>query len=63
MYMTDVAAKSLESILAQQTQLGDIPLQFEARFALGEIEVKSGNSASGRSRLTALENDANAKGS
>jgi predicted negative regulator of RcsB-dependent stress response len=59
---TDAAAKSLQSILAQQTQLGDVPLQFEARLALGEIEVKSGNSASGRSRLTALENDANAKG-
>jgi hypothetical protein len=29
---------------------------------LGEIEVKSGDFASGRSRLTALENDANAKG-
>ena len=59
---TDDAAKSLESILAQQTQLGDVPLQFEARFALGEIEVRSGNFASGRSRLAALESDANAKG-
>ena len=59
---TDAAAKSLDSILTEQAQLGDIPLQFEARLALGEIEVKSGNSASGRSRLTALENDANAKG-
>jgi|HubBroStandDraft_1064217.scaffolds.fasta_scaffold04677_5 serine/threonine protein kinase/tetratricopeptide (TPR) repeat protein len=59
---TDVSIKGLESILAQQTQLGDVPLQFEARLALGEIEVKSGDFASGRSRLTALENDANAKG-
>ena len=44
---TDDAAKNLKSILAQQTQLGDVPLQFEARFALGQIEVKSGNFASG----------------
>ena len=36
---TDDAAKSLKSILAQQTQLSDVPLQFEARFALGESEI------------------------
>jgi eukaryotic-like serine/threonine-protein kinase len=59
---TDIAAKSLESILAEQTQLGDIPLQFEARFALGEIEMKSGNTAAGRARLAALEKEATAKG-
>ena len=36
--------------------------ELEARLALGEIEVKSGHTASGQARLLALEKDAGAKG-
>ena len=36
--------------------------QFEARLALGEVEIKYGNSASGRMQLSALKNDAASKG-
>ncbi len=33
-----------------------------ARLALGEREMKSGNAAEGKARLTALQKDAKAKG-
>ena len=35
--------------------------QFEIRLALGEIEMKSGKTASGMARLKSLERDATAK--
>ena len=37
-------------------------LQFEARLALGEIEMKSGDRAAGQARLEALEREVTARG-
>jgi serine/threonine protein kinase/tetratricopeptide (TPR) repeat protein len=56
------ASNSLEAVLAQAKKHGFVGYQLEARLALGEIEMKSGHIAAGRARLTALENDARAKG-
>lgn len=56
------AVKSLESVLAEATRTGHLGLQFEARLALGEIEMQSGKTAAGRARLKALEKEAAAKG-
>ncbi|MFI5058330.1 MAG: tetratricopeptide repeat protein [Candidatus Acidiferrales bacterium] len=56
------ASKDLEAILNEETALGNVSLQFEARLALGEIEMRVGEGAAGRSRLASLEKDATAKG-
>ena len=56
------AAKSLQAALIEATSTGFIGYQFEARLALGEIELKSRDAADGRARLTALEKEAKAKG-
>jgi ATP/maltotriose-dependent transcriptional regulator MalT len=56
------ASASLEALLAEAGQLGVVPSQFEIRLALGEIEMKSGQTAKGRARLTALSGEAAAKG-
>jgi hypothetical protein len=39
-----------------------VSYQFEIRLALGEIEMKSGQTASGAAHLKSLEKDATAKG-
>jgi hypothetical protein len=52
----------LEATLSKANQLGFVPQQFEARLALGELEMQSGKRVQGRARLTALEKDASAKG-
>lgn len=56
------AKSNLESALAQATKAGFMGYQFEARLALGTIELKSGNAATARDRLAALEKDATVKG-
>jgi len=56
------ATKSLEATLAQAMKSGFAGYQLEARLALGEIEMKSGNPSAGRDRLEALEKEAKAKG-
>jgi len=56
------ALKNLEAAFADATKLGYIGYQFDARLALGELEIKSGNAAAGRARLSALEKEARAKG-
>jgi len=38
-----------------------LPYQFEARLALGQIEMQSGKSSAGRPHLETLEKDARAK--
>jgi len=43
-------------------QIGLVPTQLEIRLALGEIEMKSGETAKGRTLLTALRGEASAKG-
>ncbi len=56
------AAKTLEAMIGEATKSGLINLEFEARLALGEIELQSGNKAKGQARLESLEKDARAKG-
>jgi hypothetical protein len=56
------AARSLEALLAEANQIGVVPAQLEIRLALGEIEMKSGETAKGRARLNALRAEAAAKG-
>jgi serine/threonine protein kinase/tetratricopeptide (TPR) repeat protein len=56
------AGKSLNATLAEARQCGIIGYQFEARLALGEMEMKSGHLSAGRARLRALEEDAKRKG-
>ena len=55
------AEKSLKATLAEAIKYGYVNYQFEARLALGEIEMKSGSTTAGRARLNALETDATAK--
>ena len=56
------AEKQLNLLLDESTRDGLVSYQFEIRLALGEIEMKSGKTASGVARLKSLENDASAKG-
>ena len=56
------AVKSLEGTLAEARRYGYLGYQLEARLGLGEMEIKSGRTATGRSQLGALEKDANANG-
>jgi hypothetical protein len=48
-------------MLAEATKFGYLPYQFEARLAIGEIEMQSGMSSIARPHLEALERDARAK--
>ena len=54
------AGRSLSSIVAKAVKMGCIPCQFDARMALGRLEMKAGQTAAGRSHLQALERDAQA---
>jgi class 3 adenylate cyclase/Tfp pilus assembly protein PilF/TolB-like protein len=56
------AEKQLNVLLDESTRDGLVSYQFEIRLALGEIEMKSGKTASGVARLKSLERDATAKG-
>ena len=56
------AKSSLETALAEATKYGLGGDQLEARLGLGEIEMKSGQTAVGRAHLKALAKDARAKG-
>ncbi len=55
MEKTGEATRSLEATLAEATKYSFIDYQFEARLALGKIEIESGKTAAGRARLAALE--------
>jgi eukaryotic-like serine/threonine-protein kinase len=59
---TEPARQALMSILAEAIRTGFIEYQFEARLALGEVEIKSGKVALGQIHLTTLQRDAQAKG-
>jgi serine/threonine protein kinase/tetratricopeptide (TPR) repeat protein len=59
---TSEALKNLEVASAEAHKLGFIPIEFESRLALGEIEWKSGKVAASRATLGALEHDAAARG-
>lgn len=56
------ARKSLANVLAEAMKHGFVGLQFEARLALGEIEMKSGETVAGRAHLKQLQKEATAKG-
>jgi tetratricopeptide (TPR) repeat protein/class 3 adenylate cyclase/TolB-like protein len=57
-----VAKQELLAVEYKAKQYGWIGAELDARFAAAEIEMKSGQSASGRSHLLAVENDARSKG-
>jgi len=56
------ARKILDEALAEATKANLLFSQYDARLALGELEVKSGKLAAGRTRLTTLQKDAEGKG-
>ncbi len=56
------ATSDLRAILEEARKKSAPEIQFEARLALGEIELASGNREAGRAELAALEKDARAKG-
>ena len=56
------AAQSLKQVVVDCRKTGFAPLEFDARLALGEAEVKTANSGDGRAELKRLEQDARAKG-
>ena len=56
------AIRRLRAAIDDATKSGYIREAFEARLALGETEIRTGNRAAGRARLAALAADASAKG-
>jgi tetratricopeptide (TPR) repeat protein len=56
------AQKGLETLLEGATKSGFVIYQLEAKLVLGELEMKAGNLAAGRSRLATLQKDAAGKG-
>jgi len=58
----NAARRSLDAALAEATKANLLYHQFQARLALGELEIKSGKSSDGRARLAALEKDSTEKG-
>jgi tetratricopeptide (TPR) repeat protein len=58
----DAAVASLNALIARAAKLGCVSCAFEARLALGEIEVESGRPTPGRTRLRTLEREAKTRG-
>ncbi len=57
------ASRGLEAVLGEATELGLLGLTFEARLALGEIEIAAGDAAgAGRARLRTLAEEAESAG-
>ena len=56
------ARKELSAIITKSRELGYMGIEFDARLALAEIEMKSGQTTAGREHLTAIEADAKARG-
>ncbi len=56
------AEKGLRAVVAEATKARLVLDQYEARLALGELEMKSPDPSRGRARLLALQKDAQAKG-
>ncbi|HSC27632.1 MAG TPA: hypothetical protein VLD67_10180 [Vicinamibacterales bacterium] len=59
---TAEARRELDALSREADGLSAVALAFEARLALGEIEMRTGDASTGRARLTALEREAAAKG-
>ncbi len=56
------ASQDLRAILEEARKKNTPQIQFEARLALGEIELASGDAKAGRAELVTLTKDARAKG-
>jgi len=56
------ATKELAAVITKSRELGYMGIELDARLALAEIEMKSGQTTAGREHLTAIEADAKAKG-
>jgi tetratricopeptide (TPR) repeat protein len=59
---TRESLRSLASVLAEASRIGLVGIVFEARLALGEMEVAAGRRVTGLARLAALKKDADARG-
>lgn len=57
-----LARRSLDALIREAADLGAVAIAFDARLALGEIEMRAGDSVAGRATLAALERDAADKG-
>jgi hypothetical protein len=57
----DAANAILNRALEDAAKFDFVIYQFDARLALGEIEIKSGKISAGRNRLETLKKDAQAK--
>ena len=49
-------------MLLEAKKYGYLSYEYQARLALGEVEMKAGKAAAGRARLAALEKDATGTG-
>lgn len=58
----DAALHSLPAIQAEARNAGLVQSEFEARLALGEIQMRAGHTDSGRSTLQSLARDAKSRG-
>jgi tetratricopeptide (TPR) repeat protein/TolB-like protein len=56
------AMRQLQAALTEFTNRGQPRRAFDARLALGEMEIRAGQRDAGRARLASLEKDAEAKG-
>jgi DNA-binding winged helix-turn-helix (wHTH) protein/TolB-like protein len=56
------ARKELAAIITKSRELGYMGIELDARFALAELEMKTGQIAAGRAHLATIEADAKAKG-
>jgi DNA-binding winged helix-turn-helix (wHTH) protein/tetratricopeptide (TPR) repeat protein len=54
--------RRLTQVLSESTKLGVVPYEFQARLALGDLALHSGDGATGRAQLEALAKDAREKG-
>jgi tetratricopeptide (TPR) repeat protein len=59
---TAAALRSLRAVRAEAEKADRRGLSLEAELALGEVELRAGQSAAGRARLEALEREATARG-
>ena len=56
------ARKELATVITKTRELGYMGIELNARLALAEIEIKTGQVTAGRAHLAAIEMDAKAKG-
>jgi eukaryotic-like serine/threonine-protein kinase len=59
---TDQSISSLSAVLNRAIRLGCVSCALQARLALGEVELKAGRTAAGRTTLLALQKEATTRG-